>query len=45
VVGADDRGRELEVIAVQAQVSRDPEPVLPVIHVMPTDLRGRHSDG
>jgi len=44
-VGADDRGRELEVIAVQAQSSRDPEPVLLVIHVMPTHLRGGHTHG
>jgi hypothetical protein len=38
-VGADERGRELEVIAVEVQGDRDPEPVLLVIHVMPTDLK------
>ncbi len=44
-VGADDRGRELEVIAVQVHSDRDPEPVLLVIHVMPTHLRGGgHAD-
>ena len=36
-VGVDERGRELEVVAVQAQSDRDPEPVLLVIHVMPTE--------
>ncbi len=38
-VGSDERGRELEVVAVQAQSDRDPEPVLLVIHVMPTHYR------
>jgi len=38
-VGVDERGRELEVVAVQAQSDRDPEPVLLVIHVMPTHYR------
>jgi hypothetical protein len=37
-VGPDERGRELEVIAVEAQGDGDPEPVLLVIHVMPTDF-------
>jgi hypothetical protein len=38
-VGPDERGRELEVIAVEVQGDRDPESVLLVIHVMPTDLK------
>lgn len=36
VVGVDERGRQLEIIAVEVQGDRDPEPVLLVIHVMPT---------
>ncbi len=31
-VGVDERGRELEIIAVQAQGKKDPEPVLLVLH-------------
>ncbi|KPN47867.1 hypothetical protein AN933_23765 [Mycobacterium intracellulare subsp. chimaera] len=38
-VGPDERGRELEVIAVEVQGDRDPEPVLLVIHVMPANFR------
>jgi hypothetical protein len=38
-VGYDERGRRLEVIAVEVQGDRDPEPVLLVIHVMPTHYR------
>ncbi len=37
--GRDDRGRQLEVIAVEVHGDRDPEPVLLVIHVMPTHYR------
>ncbi|MGH9060895.1 MAG: hypothetical protein ACRDZY_15500 [Acidimicrobiales bacterium] len=35
-VGPDERDRQLEVVAVEVQSDRDPEPVLLVIHVMPT---------
>lgn len=42
-VGSDERDRELEVVAVQAQSDRDPEPVLLVIHVMPTRYRRKDS--
>ena len=38
-VGLDERGRELEVVAVEVQGDRDPEPVLLIIHVMPTHFR------
>jgi len=38
-VGTDDRGRELEVVAVEVHSDHDPEPVLLVIHVMPTHYR------
>jgi len=38
-VGLDERGRQLEVVAVEVQGDRDPEPVLLVIHVMPTHFR------
>lgn len=41
-VGVDERGRELEIIAVEVRGDRDPEPILLVIHVMPTHLRGGH---
>ncbi len=37
-VGPDERGRELEVIAVEVQGSQDLDPVLLVIHVMPTQF-------
>ncbi len=35
-VGRDERGRELEILAVEVL---EPEPLLLVIHVMPTALR------
>lgn len=38
-VGDDERGRRLEVIAVEVRGDEDPEPVLLVIHVMPTHYR------
>jgi hypothetical protein len=38
-VGTDERGRELEIIAV-AVAPLDDEPYLLVVHVMPTQLRG-----
>ena len=38
-VGVDERGRELEIVAVQTQGEKDPEPVLLVLHVMPTHYR------
>ncbi|MGH7639820.1 MAG: hypothetical protein ACREOL_02750 [Candidatus Dormibacteria bacterium] len=38
-VGDDERGRGLEVIATEVQRDEDPEPVLLVIHVMPTHYR------
>lgn len=38
-VGPDDRGRELEIIAVEVH-SADAAPYLLVIHVMPTQFRG-----
>lgn len=38
-IGIDERGRELEVIAVGIDPP-DAEPYLLVIHVMPTRLRG-----
>jgi hypothetical protein len=38
-VGVDERGRQLEVIAVEVQGDQNPEPVLLVIHVMPTHFR------
>ena len=37
-VGPDERGRELEVIALE--VAGAAQPYLLVIHVMPTQLRG-----
>lgn len=39
-IGADERGRELEIIAVDLTPAEG-EPYLLVIHVMPTQLRGR----
>lgn len=39
-IGADDRGRELEIIAVQVTPAEG-EAYLLVIHVMPTQLRRR----
>jgi hypothetical protein len=38
-IGPDERGRELEVIAVEVQGEQDPSPVLLVIHVMPNYRR------
>lgn len=42
-VGLDERGRELEVIAVEVTGATGEE-VLLVIHVMPANLRGSGSD-
>ena len=42
-VGADDRGVELEITAVQATDLRSGETILLVLHVMPTALRGNRS--
>jgi hypothetical protein len=42
-VGRDERERELEIIAVELEDSHDGEDVLLVIHVMPTQLRGRNT--
>ena len=39
-VGSDERGRELEIIAVEVQPADAERPYLLVIHVMPTQLRG-----
>ena len=39
-VGRDERGRELEIIAVEVQPADAGRPYLLVIHVMPTQLRG-----
>jgi hypothetical protein len=39
-VGRDERGRELEIIAIQVQPADAAQPYLLVIHVMPTQLRG-----
>ncbi len=41
-VGRDERERELEIIAVELDDTQDGEDVLLVIHVMPTQLRGRN---
>jgi hypothetical protein len=38
-IGADERGRELEVIAVEIGPQQDERPYLLVIHAMPTSLR------
>ncbi|MHB8318303.1 MAG: hypothetical protein ACYDEP_03585 [Acidimicrobiales bacterium] len=42
-VGLDDRGRELEVIAVEVQGPQDLDPVLLVIHVIPTHFKKEES--
>lgn len=42
-VGDDERGRQLEVVAVEIQDDQDPAPVLLVIHVMPTHYRKESS--
>jgi hypothetical protein len=39
-IGADERGRELEIIAVEIDPGDDADYLL-VIHVMPTGFRGR----
>jgi hypothetical protein len=39
-VGPDERGRELEIIAIEARPAGASSPYLLVIHVMPTQLRG-----
>jgi hypothetical protein len=39
-IGVDERGRELEVIAVEVQPADGGPHYLLVIHVMPTRLRG-----
>lgn len=38
-LGVDERGRELEIVAVDVEPADGP-PYLLVIHVMPTSLRG-----
>jgi hypothetical protein len=38
-IGADERGRELEVIAVEIEPRQGQPPYLLVIHAMPTSLR------
>jgi hypothetical protein len=43
-IGADERGRELEVIAVEIGPRQGQRPYLPVIHAMPTSLRKGTSD-
>ena len=42
-VGTDERGRELEIIAVELQDDHGDELLL-VIHVLPTSLRGSGPD-
>ena len=39
-IGPDERGRELEVIALKVYPADGGRPYLLVIHVMPTQLRG-----
>lgn len=39
-VGADERGRELEIAALEVDDARTGEPIVLVKHVMPTHLRG-----
>jgi hypothetical protein len=39
-IGPDERGRELEIIALEVQPTDAVQPYLLVIHVMPTQLRG-----
>jgi hypothetical protein len=43
-VGPDERGRELEVIAVEATDTRTRERCLLVIHVMPASFRRGDTD-
>jgi hypothetical protein len=42
-IGLDERGRELDVIAVETQGEQDAAPVLLVIHVMPNYHRSSTS--
>lgn len=42
--GADERGRELEVIAVEIGPQRGQRPYLLVIHAMPASLRKGNRD-
>ena len=42
-VGPDERGRELEIIALEVHPADGGQSYLLVIHVMPTQLRGDHS--
>ena len=42
-VGPDERGRELDIIAVEVQGEQDATPVLLVIHVMPNYEKGSPS--
>ena len=42
-VGPDERGRELEIVAVEVQSAQDPDPVMLVLHVMPTHYRRERS--
>jgi hypothetical protein len=42
-IGPDERGRELDVIAVEVQGAKDATPILLVIHVMPNYQRGTPS--
>ena len=42
-VGPDERGRELEIIALEAYPADGGQSYLLVIHVMPTQLRGDRS--
>jgi hypothetical protein len=42
--GRDERGRELEVIAVEIRQAEGRDPFLLVIHVMPTSLRKGNRD-
>ena len=42
-VGLDERGRELEIIALEVHPADGGQSYLLVIHVMPTQLRGDHS--
>ncbi len=39
-IGPDERGRELEIIALEVQPAEAAQPYLLVVHVMPTQLRG-----
>jgi hypothetical protein len=43
-LGADERGRELEVIAVEIGPQQGQRPYLLVIHAMPTSLRKGNRD-